>query len=100
MDRASPYRFRIVHDSDDASFDAVCVTLYRCSKGICGWFMSPAGSRLFDDGYVPSSARLIASSAVLRAIAVAEHIGAEVCIIDPERLWKEVWGGPSDLDLR
>lgn len=87
------YKFNTVRNADAADFDCVRVTLFSGEFHVCGWYLSPTIAGLTMDGYVPKSANLIASSAVLRAMTAANQLGIDVCIIDPDNLWDSVWSG-------
>ena len=86
------FRYRIVHDDEMVDFGSVRVTLFRGETNVCGWYLSPIGDLPVAEAYVPKSANMIASTALIRAAAISERLGSDVWVIDLERLWDEAWG--------
>ena len=83
-------KFKLVRRHEDADANAILVTLYKCPEDmIRGWYVGPM-QRLKDGGqvpYAPRSQRLLGMVAILRACQIAESLGLECYIIDPDALW-------------
>ena len=78
----------------DADELAVKIHLFRNRSGeVCGWYVGPV--TMTKDGvhlpYLPRSAGMRASVAVVRAIAAASERRTRLCLVDPEDLWEPAW---------
>ena len=92
------YAFRKVTDHVRADFNSFCVTLFRTkgSKNVRAWYIGPINGGNLSESYLPISAHVLASVAIVRALAAARKSELGVCIIDPENLWVEVWSGVGE----
>ncbi len=84
-------KVRAVRDADEL---AVKIHLFRNRSGeVCGWYVGPV--TMTKDGvhlpYLPRSAGMRASVAVVRAIAAASERRTRLCLVDPEDLWEPAW---------
>jgi hypothetical protein len=86
--------FRKVRTTRPIDGDAIRVSLFRDEmQRVCGWFLGPVriAADCVEISYLPRSERVMASVAIVRAMAEADKIGAPLCIVDPMDLWEPAW---------